>query len=76
MDTEVNHPLLLMIAMFLTNSAMHYGSVAIIRNGIQMCKFVVFHSEEFESPTEVFILGVLIVIANLFCSRLSAFYAF
>ena len=60
------------ITMFFTNSAMHYGSVAIVRNGIQMCKFVVFHHEEFTNPVEVFMLGVLIIIANVFCSVVNA----
>ena len=69
---EVEHPLLLQIAMFFTNSAMHYGSIAIVRNGIQMCKFVVFHYEEFTNPIEVFLLGICVIIANVYCSVINA----
>jgi len=59
--------------MFFTNMILHFPCVAIVRNGIQMCKFVVFHSEEFTNPVEVFILGMLIMIANIMCEMTNAY---
>ena len=46
---------------------MHYGCIAIIRNGISMCKYVVFHYEEFTNPVETFMLGIFIMVGNMIC---------
>ena len=65
-DTELN------LCMFFTNLVLHYGCIAIIRNGIQMCKFVVFHSEEFSNPIETFMLGLMIIFGNILCEITNA----
>jgi hypothetical protein len=53
-------------AMFFSNFLLHCPCVAIVRNGINMCKFVVFHHEEFSNPTAVFILGFMVAVANIY----------
>lgn len=60
------------VCLFFTSLVLHFGCIAIIRNGIQMCKFVVYHSEEFSNPVEVFILGVLISLSNVLCEITNA----
>ena len=37
-----------------------------------MCKYVVFHSEEFDNPVEVFVLGMLVMFANILCESTNA----
>ena len=37
-----------------------------------MCKFAVYHSEEFTNPVEVFVLGVLISLSNVLCEVTNA----
>ena len=44
---------------------LHFSVLATIRNGINMCKFVVFHSEEFDNPIEMFIFGMGVVLSNI-----------
>ena len=51
--------------MFFTNLVLHMSCIATIRNGINMCMFVVFHMEEFDNPSGAFILGVLLVLVNI-----------
>lgn len=63
------------LAMFFTNMVMHYGCIAIIRNGISMCKYVVFHFEEFSNPVETFMLGIFIMIGNMFCEITNGYSA-
>ena len=60
--------------MFLTGLTLHFSTIATIRNGITMCKYVVYHSEEFENPSMPFLLGVLIIITNIFCANTNAFF--
>ena len=54
--------------MFFTNYVLHFSCISTIRNGIQMCHFVVYHSEEFNNPMAAFSLGFLIITANVFCA--------
>lgn len=54
--------------MFFTNLALHFGAIPIVRNGILMCRFVVYHSDELKHPHSIFILGCLIMIVNIFCA--------
>ena len=56
------------LAMFFTNLVLHFSSIATVRNGIQMCKYVVYHSDQFQNPNAAFFLGVMLAIANMFCS--------
>ena len=60
------------LVMFFTNLVLHYGCIYIIRNGMQMCKFVVFHSEEFTNPIEAFLLGVIVMCGNVLCEFTNA----
>ena len=39
-----------------------------------MCKFVVFHDEEFKNPILAFSLGFLIVLSNIFCEITNLVY--
>jgi hypothetical protein len=65
---QINLGFLIHIAYFFTIQVMHYGGLAIVRNGMQIMKFVVFHSEELQNPIEVFILGLLVLVANMLCA--------
>ena len=56
------------LAQYFTTLVLHYSCIAIIRNGIQMCKFVVYHSEEFENPLAAFSLGLLVIFGNVLCA--------
>jgi len=47
---------------------MHFGSVMTIRNGINMCMYVVFHPENFENPSVAFFLGFMTQFANVFAA--------
>ena len=51
--------------MFFTSLVLHLSCIATIRNGINMCMFVIFHYDEFDNPTGAFILGVLLVLVNI-----------
>lgn len=68
MELEFKYELWLeMFCRFLTNLVLHYGFIPIIRNGVMMCRFVVYHQEEFEHPYVIFSLGVMIQLVNMFC---------
>jgi hypothetical protein len=54
--------------MFFTNLVMHFSCIATIRNGINMMKFVVYHSDEFANPVMAFSLGLGVVLGNLLCA--------
>jgi hypothetical protein len=50
---------------FFSNMILHFSVLATIRNGIYMCKFVVFHPEEFDNPIEMFVFAFLVVFSNM-----------
>jgi hypothetical protein len=54
--------------MFFTNLVMHFSCIATIRNGIDMCRHVVYHSDEFRNPKSAFMLGMCIVLTNWLCA--------
>jgi hypothetical protein len=60
-----NPSIMIQINVFFSNMIMHFSVLATIRNGISMCKFVVFHSEEFDNPVEIFIFSFLVVFSNM-----------
>lgn len=64
------------LCMFFTSLVLHFGVIATIRNGIQMARFVIFHSEEFKHPNFAFALGVLIVVTNMIVALTNIFYLF
>jgi hypothetical protein len=37
-----------------------------------MCKYAVFHSEDFTNPVEVFFLALFVVIGNILCEYTNA----
>ena len=56
------------LCMFFTNLVMHFSCIATIRNGIDMCRHVVYHSHEFRNPKTAFMFGVCIVLTNWLCA--------
>ena len=54
--------------MFFTTLILHFGSVMTIRNGVNMCMYVTYHSDNFESPSVAFFLGFMTIFANAFAS--------
>jgi hypothetical protein len=50
---------------FFSNMILHFSVLATIRNGIYMCKFVVFHPDEFDNPIEMFVFAFLVVFSNM-----------
>ena len=56
------------LCMFFTNLVMHFSCIATIRNGINMMKFVVYHSDEFANPIMAFSLGLGLVLGNILCA--------
>lgn len=54
--------------MFFTCLILHFGSVMTIRNGVNMCMYVTYHSDNFESPSVAFFLGFMTIFANAFAS--------
>lgn len=40
-----------------------------------MCRYVVFHSDQFSHPYSAFALGILVVIVNCLCEVTNTFYA-
>ena len=55
------------LSTLITSLALHFGCIPTIQNGVLICKYVVYHSDEFKKPGEVFLLGLLIVFSNLLC---------
>mmetsp|Transcript_31453 Transcript_31453/g.48113 ORF Transcript_31453/g.48113 Transcript_31453/m.48113 type:complete len:183 (-) Transcript_31453:204-752(-) len=56
------------LCLFFSCLVLHFSTLSCIRNGINMCKFVVYHPENFENPAGVFFLGFLIVCINILCA--------
>ena len=61
----------LQLCLFFCTFVMHTYILATIRNGIQICKFVLYHSEEFANPGAVFFLGMSAILVNIACSILN-----
>ena len=55
------------ITVFLCSLVLHFVSSNNVRHGIQMCKYSLFHRQEFENPTTAFFFGSSIVITNILC---------
>ena len=55
------------ITIFLCMLVLHFASVYTVRHGITMCKYALFHRDEFENPNSAFMLGFAITIINMFC---------
>ena len=65
--TKVKNNYSLQLVMFFTTSCLHYSCVYTIRNAIAMCKYAVYHHDEFSDPVPAFILGVLVSISTVMC---------
>ena len=63
------------LCLFFTAMVLHFSCVATIRNGIDMCRFVVYHSEEFRHPGYALLLGITIIQVNFFCEVTNLAYA-
>lgn len=72
LQPHYTYEFLISLCTFFTTLVLHYSCIAIIRNGMQMCKFVVFHHEEFSNPVETFMLGIFIIIGNILCEITNA----
>jgi len=46
---------------------LHFASVFSVRNGIQMCKFVIYNTEKTKHPVSAMCLGILVILVNMFC---------
>jgi len=46
---------------------LHIASINNVRNGMQMCAYTLYHSEEMTNPVAGFFLGICIIFVNLFC---------
>ena len=55
----------LQLVLFFCTFILHAYMLATIRNGITMCKFIVYHSEEFDNPIEMFVFASLVVFSNM-----------
>lgn len=64
---------MIQVNVFFSNMIMHFSVLATIRNGITMCKFVVYHSEEFDNPVEMFIFAFMVVLSNVLGQVTNAF---
>ena len=53
------------ITVFLCSLVLHFVSSNNDRHGITMCKYALFHREEFESPSTAFFFGLAIVFTNI-----------
>lgn len=56
------------LTMFFTVLVLHFSCIATVRNGINMCRFVIFHREEFDNPKGALGLGFVIVLVNVLCA--------
>ena len=56
------------LAIFFVVLAMHFGSVMTVRNGINMCMYVIYHPDNFENPKVAFLLGIFTQFANAFAA--------
>ena len=53
------------VNIFFSNMILHFSVLATIRNGINMCKFIVYHSEEFDNPIEMFVFAFMVIFSNI-----------
>lgn len=61
------------LCLYFSCMMLHFGSIYTIRNGILMIKYVIYHSEEFDHPHSAFMLGLLVVLVNMFCEVTNLF---
>lgn len=62
------------LVLFFTSFVLHFASIGIIRNGIQMCRFTVYHSDQIQHPIAAFMLGICVILVNCLCEVTNTFY--
>ena len=55
------------MCILITTLILHFSCLGVMRNGIAMCKYVVFHSHEFDNPYWAFFLGFMMIEATFVC---------
>lgn len=63
----------LQLCLYFSSMILHFGSIYMVRNGITMIKYVIYHSEEFEHPKSAFFLGFLVTCVNILCELTNLF---
>ena len=53
------------LCVFFTTLVLHFSCLYTFRNGMTICKHVVFHSEQFDNPYMAFFLGFAIVFTTV-----------
>ena len=59
------------LCIMFTCLVLHFSCLQTVRNGMNMCKFVIFHSEEFEDPAWAFLLGIIVMYTNVQCELIN-----
>ena len=72
---KYNNNYALNFSMFFTNLVLHFSCLCTVRNGIQMCKYVVYHSDDFTNPIEVFLLALCVVATSIMVETCNALEA-
>lgn len=57
----------LQLCSFFMALALHFSIISPIRNGVNMCHYVVYHHHEFDNPGYAFFLGFAVVFTMLLC---------
>lgn len=73
--TEYERDFLLNLVLFFTSLMLHFASIYTIRNGIQMCRFTVFHSDQLSHPLAAFMLGIFVILVNILCEVTNTLYS-
>jgi len=50
---------------------LHIASINNVRNGMQMCAYTLYHSEEMTNPVAGFFLGFCIIMVNFFAESVN-----
>lgn len=72
---EYERNFVLNLVLFFTSLMLHFASIYTIRNGIQMCRFTVFHSDQLSHPTAAFMLGFIVIVVNILCEVTNTLYS-
>ena len=59
---------MLQMSLFFCTMIMHSFMLAPIKNGLQICRYVVYHSEEFDHPVSAYFLGMSVLVVNVACA--------
>ena len=62
------------LALFFVTLILHFASVCPVRNGIQMCRYTVFHYDQLTHPIAAFMLGIFVIFVNVLCEVTNVMY--